>query len=100
MENYSAPDSHYKNSIPPKTWLVESILVTVFCCQILGIISIIYAASVEGKFLRGDIAGAENASRTAKILVIISVAIGGLLIGIVAVLMVMGVLTGIANNEF
>lgn len=86
------------NQIPPKTWLVESILVTIFCCQILGIISIIYAASVESKFHRGDVVGAENASRTAKTLVIVSVAFG--VIGMIAVgiMAAMGVFAGIYNN--
>ena len=79
MENYSNPLPS-QSSIPPKTWLVESILVTIFCCQILGIISIIYAAGVESKFYRGDIAGAESASRTAKTLVMVSVGVGLLII--------------------
>ena len=79
MENYSNPLPS-QNAIPPKTWLVESILVTIFCCQILGIISIIFAAGVESKFYRGDIAGAESASRTAKTLVMVSAGIGVLLI--------------------
>lgn len=86
------------NQIPPKTWLVESILVTIFCCQILGIISIIYAAGVESKFYRGDIVGAENASRTAKTLVIVSVAFG--VIGMIAlgIMAALGVFAGIYNN--
>lgn len=86
------------NQVPPKTWLVESILVTIFCCQILGIISIIYAAGVESKFYRGDVVGAENASRTAKTLVIVSVAFG--VIGIIAVgiMAAMGVFAGYYNN--
>lgn len=86
------------NQIPPKTWLVESILVTIFCCQILGIISIIYAAGVEAKFYRGDVVGAENASRTAKTLVIVSVAFG--VIGIIAlgIMAAMGVFAGYYNN--
>lgn len=87
-----------QNQIPPKTWLVESILVTIFCCQILGIISIIYAAGVESKFYRGDIVGAENASRTAKTLVIVSVAFG--VVGMIAlgIMAAMGVFAGYYNN--
>ena len=51
---------------PPKTYLVESILSTIFCCWLLGIPSIIYAASVEKKFYSGDRIGAEEASKNAK----------------------------------
>ena len=86
------------NSIPPKTWLVESILVTIFCCQILGIISIIYSAGVESKFYRGDIAGAESSSKTAKTLVIISVAFGVFAVMAVGIMAVLGVFAGYYNN--
>lgn len=86
------------NVIPPKTWLVESILVTIFCCQILGIISIIYSAGVESKFYRGDIAGAESASRTAKTLVIVSVAFGILTMIGFAILFAMGTFASLYNN--
>lgn len=70
-------------SFPPKTWLVESILVTIFCCQILGIIGIINAASVESRFYRGDVAGALSASNTAKQMVIWSVVSGVVIFGLV-----------------
>lgn len=50
---------------PPKTWLVESILVTLFCCLPLGIVGIVNASSVERKFKDGDYAGAEKASQDA-----------------------------------
>lgn len=86
------------NSIPPKTWLVESILVTIFCCQILGIISIIYSAGVESKFYRGDIAGAESSSKTAKTLVIISVAFGIFAVIAVGIMAVLGVFAGYYNS--
>ena len=86
------------NSIPPKTWLVESILVTIFCCQILGIISIIYSAGVESKFYRGDIAGAESSSKTAKTLVIISFAFGIFAVIAVGIMAVLGVFAGYYNS--
>jgi nitrate reductase NapE component len=86
------------HSIPPKTWLVESILVTIFCCQILGIISIIYSAGVESKFYRGDIAGAESSSKTAKTLVIISVAFGIFAVIAVGIMAALGVFAGYYNS--
>lgn len=51
---------------PPKTWLVESILVTLFCCLPFGIAGIVNAARVESKFYSGDIDGANKASAEAK----------------------------------
>ena len=50
---------------PPKNWLVESILVTIFCCLIPGIVAIVNAAQVNSRFQQGDIEGAERASREA-----------------------------------
>jgi len=50
----------------PKNWLVESILVTLFCCLPLGIVGIINAAKVNSAFDGGDIAGSMKASADAK----------------------------------
>ena len=58
--------SHNANAQPPKTWLVESILVTIFCFLPLGIVGIIYALRVESKFYAGDIEGANRAAADAK----------------------------------
>ena len=49
----------------PKTWLVESILVTLFCCLPFGIAGIVNAANVSSKFSAGDIEGAKIASQLA-----------------------------------
>jgi len=49
----------------PKTWLVESILATLFCCLPFGLIGIIYAAKVESSYSRGDFQTAERSSREA-----------------------------------
>jgi len=45
--------------------LVGAILVTIFCCQIFGIISIVYAAQVNGKLASGDVPGAVACSNKA-----------------------------------
>lgn len=50
----------------PKNWLVESILVTIFCCLPIGIVGIINAAKVNGAYDGGDMAGAMKASADAK----------------------------------
>ena len=49
-----------------ESYLVHSLLVTLFCCLPLGIPAIVYAASVSNKVSVGDIAGAMEASRKAK----------------------------------
>jgi hypothetical protein len=55
-----------ESTAPPKNWLVESILVTIFCCLPLGIVGIINAAKVNTAFYAGDYEGAEIASEEAK----------------------------------
>lgn len=71
---------------PPKpdNYLVWSILATLFCCLIGGIIAIIYSTQVDSKYNAGDYAGAESAAKTAKTWVIVSVAIGA--VGVLAYL--------------
>jgi len=49
----------------PRTWLVESILVTIFCCLPFGIVGIINAARVETRYSCGDIEGASRSSKEA-----------------------------------
>jgi hypothetical protein len=45
--------------------LVWAVLSTLFCCLPLGIVSIIYAARVDGKRAAGDLAGAREDARLA-----------------------------------
>jgi len=52
-------------STPPKNWLVESILVTIFCCLPFGIAGIVFASQVNSKWATGDFAGAQQASKEA-----------------------------------
>jgi hypothetical protein len=49
----------------PKNWLVESILVTIFCCLPFGIAGIVFASQVNSRFDAGDYEGAMNASKDA-----------------------------------
>jgi hypothetical protein len=49
----------------PKTWLVESILVTLFCCLPFGIAGIVNAANVSSRYGAGDYDGAMRASQQA-----------------------------------
>ena len=51
---------------PPPNNLVWAILTTIFCCLPLGIVSIVFAAQVNGKYAAGDLAGAQESSRKAK----------------------------------
>ena len=47
-------------------YLVQAILVTLFCCLPFGIVAIVYAAQVNGRVQAGDTRGAISASNSAK----------------------------------
>jgi len=49
----------------PKNWLVESILVTLFCCLPFGIVGIINAAQVSSRYAAQQYDAAADASREA-----------------------------------
>ena len=51
--------------VRPKNWLVESILVTIFCCLPFGVAGIVFAAQVNSKYDAGDYDGASKASADA-----------------------------------
>ncbi|TDO05680.1 CD225/dispanin family protein [Sunxiuqinia elliptica] len=82
------------NQRPPKTWLVESILVTLFCCLPFGIAGIVNAAKVESRFYAKDIEGAQRASSEAGKWTKIGFFIGIAGIAIYFILMILGVAAG------
>lgn len=60
----------------PSTFLIWSILSTVFCCFIPGIVAIIFSSQVSTRYYSGDIEGARRASRNAEIWIIASFVLG------------------------
>ena len=50
----------------PKTYLVESILATIFCCMPLGIVGLIYASGVASAYYSGNYVLAQHKSDEAK----------------------------------
>lgn len=83
------PIDNFSNQKPPKTWLVESILVTLFCCLPFGIAGIVNASKVESRFFQGDIHGAQRASAEAKKWTMVSFWVG-IIISVFYFLAIMG----------
>ncbi|MDE6018684.1 MAG: phosphoribosylglycinamide formyltransferase [Muribaculaceae bacterium] len=60
----------------PDTFLVWSVITTILCCFIPGIVAIINSAKVSSKYYEGDMEGAKRASRNAEIWIIVSFVLG------------------------
>ena len=69
--------------------LVWAILSTLFCCLPAGIVSIVYAAQVNGKLAAGDYNGAVSASNNARTWAWVSV-----IAGVVVVVLVLATGSG------
>ncbi|WP_138992324.1 CD225/dispanin family protein [Larkinella sp. C7] len=84
----------------PKTWLVESILVTLFCCLPFGIAGIVNASNVETRYSNGDFVGAQRASEEAAKWTKVSffVSIGFWVLYLAAIFI--GILSGVSNSFF
>ena len=57
-------------------YLVGAILTTLCCCLPFGIVSIIFSVQANSKKAAGDIAGAIDSAKKAKLWLILGVAIG------------------------
>lgn len=95
-------DNNLSRPPQPKNWLVESILVTLFCCLPFGIAGIINASKVDSRYAGGDYEGAERSAAEAKKWTKIGFIVG--LVGI-ALYFLLIVIIGVGaaashNNEF
>lgn len=59
-------ENPYNTEVPPKTYLIPSILATIFCCLPMGIGGIYYASKVEELFRIKEYEKAHEASETAR----------------------------------
>lgn len=92
MENTQTP------GIPPKNYLVESILVTLFCCLPFGIVGIINATNVNSRFTAGDVEGAQKASQEARKWMRLGFIIGLVIAVLYGILMALGVAAGVSQS--
>lgn len=66
MENTPLNNPQTVFKYPPKSWLTESILATIFCCLPFGIVGIVHASKVEQLFYAGQEEAANRAAAEAK----------------------------------
>ncbi|NXL61210.1 PRT1B protein, partial [Chordeiles acutipennis] len=60
----------------PKDYMVESVLVTVFCCLLTGVVALVYSHETRAALGRGDMIQANVASKKAQSLVLFSLLFG------------------------
>lgn len=60
----------------PETYLVWSVLATVLCCLIPGVVAIVYSTMVSSRYYAKDYEGARRASEKAQYWIIASVVLG------------------------
>ena len=85
-QQWNTPPSATGGTGTVPNYLIPAIL-SLFCCWPLAIVAIIFAAQVNGKVAAGDIAGATDASKKAKMFSFISIGLG-LLLGICYVIFI------------
>ena len=90
-EPWTPPSTPAAASANVPNYLIPAIVATLLCCLPTGVASIIFATQVNAKIAAGDIAGAEAASKKAKMWMFISIG-AGILVWVVAILLNLGVL--------
>src|SRR5258708_7411217 len=77
LPEFAAPPVGLTVSRPSiQNYLVPAILATICCCLPFGIPAIVFAAQVNSKLAAGDVAGAQESSRKAKMWCWIALAAG------------------------
>jgi hypothetical protein len=85
-QNWTPPPAAGGGATVPN-YLVQSII-SVLCCWPLAIPAIIFATQVNSKLAAGDIAGAEDASKKAKMFSYIAFGLGALWVVLVIIYVV------------
>ncbi len=65
-----------EDDVIPSNYLLLSVLCTLCCCFVPGIVAILFSAKVNSRWYAGDKAGARRASRQAEIWIIVSFCLG------------------------
>jgi interferon-induced transmembrane protein len=96
-QNWTPPPPAGGTATVPN-YLVPAII-SIFCCWPLAIPAIIFATQVNGKVQAGDIAGAQDASKKAKMFSFIAIGLGLAGILVYIIMLVLGVgLSALSNS--
>src|SRR5205823_9566843 len=96
-QNWTPPPPTGTSATVPN-YLVQAII-SIFCCWPLAIPAIIFAAQVNSKVAAGDVAGAQDSSKKAKMFSFIAIGIGIVIILIYVIMMILGVGLSALGNK-
>lgn len=92
------PYTNHLMLVPPKNWLIESILLTLLCCNPFGIVALISATKVETLWNSGQRAAAVKASQEAGKWVKIGAITTLTLFFLYLLMMIIGVFSGLSSS--
>jgi H+/Cl- antiporter ClcA len=81
--------------LKPNNWLWQSIVATILCCIVFGVVGIIYAAKVYSLYYKKQYEEAERAAKKAKMWTLIAVVVGLVYIAVTVSLYFTGNLEGL-----
>ncbi|MCC8034886.1 MAG: CD225/dispanin family protein [Rikenellaceae bacterium] len=100
-ENYQIQSQQPQQPLtPPKSWLWQSIVVTIVCLWPFGIPAIIFASKVEREFRAGRYQAALDASRNAKKWTMISFFGGLAVFFLIFILALIGAFDGLDSFDY
>jgi len=88
-QNWTPPPAGGSGTVP--NYMVPAII-SIFCCWPLAIPAIIFAAKVNGQVAAGDVVGAQDSSKKAKMFSFIAIGLGlvGVIIYVIWIVFIVG----------
>lgn len=97
QQQWSPNQPYAQTGTQPSAYLAYNIIGIFGCMSVLGIIGLVFSLQVNSRWSYGDVAGAEQASRTARILGIISL-IGTILMGLFVILYIIAIVYAVTTT--
>src|SRR5204862_4463585 len=97
-QNWTPPPASGGGTANVPNYLVPAII-SIFCCWPLAIAAIIFATQVNSKVAAGDMAGAEDASKKAKLFSFIAIGIGLLCYVVIGLIYGVAIIAAISGSH-